>query len=44
MLDLALDGRDAAEAGGLRYVSDSAAGIRRLRIGRGFGYHPGEWT
>ena len=33
-----LDPADAAEDAGLRYVSDSAPGIRRRRAGRGFAY------
>jgi DNA topoisomerase-1 len=32
------DPRDAADAAGLRYVSDEAPGIRRRRQGRGFAY------
>ena len=30
--------REAAESAGLRYVSDTMAGLRRLRVGKGFRY------
>lgn len=33
------DARDAAEAAGLRYVSDDEAGFTRRRAGRGFAYY-----
>jgi DNA topoisomerase-1 len=36
-----LDSRVAAEASGLRYVSDSDPGIRRRRSGKGFSYSTG---
>ena len=34
----ALAPRDAARSSGLRYVTDRAAGIRRVRVGKGFRY------
>src|SRR5258708_12629264 len=40
-LELATDAVESAKAPGLRYVSDTQAGIRRKRAGKGFYYeHP----
>ena len=36
--DSVVDPRDAAEAAGLRYVSDELPGIRRKKAGKGFTY------